>query len=474
MATLSVTNNTFTTRTPSTLTVGSVNADPVVFVVDESWDGLTVFAAFRNDTEGVERHVLLGDDLTCTIPWECLTQPGTLNVGLLGLRGSDVVKPTIWMQFGRVVQGVNIEGEAPGEPTETALQQVVQIAQSVRTDADNGEFTPSLSVGTVDTLEPDQPATVTMTGTQKDPVLNFGIPRGQGGGGTGGTTDYTKLTNKPKINGVELLGNKTAQELNLQPKGDYAAKTDIPEKLPAPYTLTFAGAVEAAYDGSKAVTVTIPTIAGPPGVSPTVSTDEIDGGTRVTFTFKGGSETVDILNGKTPVKGTDYFTEAEKKEIAEQAAALVPGGVEISGLQEVFSLVTDEEVGSFEITQTDEGVPLSTTRFMIQISEYTASIKDKVTGKLLIKTLFNTSTVPITIRTSSFGNSKLMAFTVPDVKQGWVFGSKPMFFVDANGNVQSAMLTGVGINRITGISVIPDDESFLYSVGTKVKVWADK
>lgn len=40
-------------RTPSTLTVGSVNADPVLFVLDDSWDGLTVFAAFRNDTEGV-------------------------------------------------------------------------------------------------------------------------------------------------------------------------------------------------------------------------------------------------------------------------------------------------------------------------------------------------------------------------------------------------------------------------------------
>ena len=61
MATLSVTGNGFMSRTPSTLTVGSVNADPVLFVLDDSWDGLTVFAAFRNDTEGVERHVLLGD-----------------------------------------------------------------------------------------------------------------------------------------------------------------------------------------------------------------------------------------------------------------------------------------------------------------------------------------------------------------------------------------------------------------------------
>ena len=29
------------------------------------------------------------------------------------------------------------------------------------------------------------------------------------GGGTGGTTNYNNLTNKPQINGVTLEGNKT-------------------------------------------------------------------------------------------------------------------------------------------------------------------------------------------------------------------------------------------------------------------------
>lgn len=35
------------------------------------------------------------------------------------------------------------------------------------------------------------------------------------GGGQGGTSDYNTLTNKPKINNVELTGNKTAQELGI-------------------------------------------------------------------------------------------------------------------------------------------------------------------------------------------------------------------------------------------------------------------
>jgi hypothetical protein len=35
-------------------------------------------------------------------------------------------------------------------------------------------------------------------------------------GGSGGTTDYTDLENKPKINNVELSGNKSSSDLGLQ------------------------------------------------------------------------------------------------------------------------------------------------------------------------------------------------------------------------------------------------------------------
>ena len=58
-----------------------------------------------------------------------------------------------------------------------------------------------------------------------------GIPMGAatlGGSGGGGTTDYTALTNKPQINSVELTGNKTSVDLGLQPAGDYALSSEIP------------------------------------------------------------------------------------------------------------------------------------------------------------------------------------------------------------------------------------------------------
>ena len=46
-----------------------------------------------------------------------------------------------------------------------------------------------------------------------------------------GVKDYNLLTNKPSINDVELTGNKTLQELGIQPTGDYALRSEIPTKL---------------------------------------------------------------------------------------------------------------------------------------------------------------------------------------------------------------------------------------------------
>lgn len=44
-----------------------------------------------------------------------------------------------------------------------------------------------------------------------------------------GTDDYNELTNKPSINDITLEGNKTLDDLNIQTKGDYALKSEIPD-----------------------------------------------------------------------------------------------------------------------------------------------------------------------------------------------------------------------------------------------------
>lgn len=75
----------------------------------------------------------------------------------------------------------------------------------------------------------------------------------------------TNVSNKPlsASQGVKLKALIDAIAVptklsELENDSGYAKTTDIPDKLPNPQKLTFAGAVTAEYDGSGAVTVTIP------------------------------------------------------------------------------------------------------------------------------------------------------------------------------------------------------------------------
>lgn len=45
----------------------------------------------------------------------------------------------------------------------------------------------------------------------------------------GGTDDYSQLSNKPQINSVTLNGNKSLSDLGIQPSGNYALKSEIPD-----------------------------------------------------------------------------------------------------------------------------------------------------------------------------------------------------------------------------------------------------
>jgi hypothetical protein len=60
-------------------------------------------------------------------------------------------------------------------------------------------------------------------------VATASLDVGGGSGGGSGVSDYALLSNKPRINDIVLNGNKTAEELGLQAKGDYALRSELPE-----------------------------------------------------------------------------------------------------------------------------------------------------------------------------------------------------------------------------------------------------
>lgn len=102
-----------------------------------------------------------------------------------------------------------------------AAQNANQAAEDLQDKVDAGDFTASVQVGTTTTLEPGQDATVSNSGTNKDAVLNFGIPKGDPG--TAATIQVgTTQTVQPEENAeVTNTGTASAAVLNFKiPRGE--------------------------------------------------------------------------------------------------------------------------------------------------------------------------------------------------------------------------------------------------------------
>ena len=126
------------------LTEGRVGLE-ISFTFSSEWDGLTKIAVF----EGAKtRDVALVSD-HCVVPPEALAQSGSaLRIGVYGQNtAGDIVIPTVWAKFGQVQPATRLSKETTTPPTPSVVAQILAaaqeaeaIAQSVRDDADAGEF----------------------------------------------------------------------------------------------------------------------------------------------------------------------------------------------------------------------------------------------------------------------------------------------------------------------------------------------
>lgn len=103
-----------------------------------------------------------------------------------------------------------------------------------------------------------------------------------GGGSTGGTTNYLELANKPKINNVELTGNKTLEDLgiNIPDLENYYTKDIVNEAL-----------------NKKQNTLTA-------GENITISEDNV-----ISANVSGGTDSNAVYTYYTPYSDDDWFTE---------------------------------------------------------------------------------------------------------------------------------------------------------------------
>lgn len=158
------------------LTQGSVG-QKLALSLSEDWEGLAVTAVF---SAGSTRCDVLVNGREIDIPWELFKEPD--HKLFLNLHGGST--------DGRIVLRTNIaclgnieksrepsghEGEAPSpslvDQIQAAASQALSLAQELREEADSGRL------------------------------------------GPGGSSDYTELSNKPSINGTELSGAKTLEDI---------------------------------------------------------------------------------------------------------------------------------------------------------------------------------------------------------------------------------------------------------------------
>ena len=163
---------------------GTVGAECQIDL-DEFWQGYENTVVFKRENDCTVYNVAI-DSLSnrIEIPYTILAESGSFKVGLFGVKPDEVL-PTLWSDYIKVRYGTDTHGTTPPKYEPNEIDQLRLSKQDKLTAGDG--------------ITIDENNVISATG----------------GGGSGGTTDYELLENKPQINGIELLGNKSLSELGI-------------------------------------------------------------------------------------------------------------------------------------------------------------------------------------------------------------------------------------------------------------------
>lgn len=128
------------------LASGDVGTVRVEYALDSYWDGYTASGTFYTGKKPDDVYEQQLTEGACVIPWEVLQEDGVLYIGLRGVDGAGLIKTAAPVRY-RIEKGSPIGSATAKGPTPDVYQQMLEtmreaeeIAQSVRDDADNGEF----------------------------------------------------------------------------------------------------------------------------------------------------------------------------------------------------------------------------------------------------------------------------------------------------------------------------------------------
>lgn len=232
---ISVTKNKVSINTDYVLNDKEYNVNKCYFSFSEEYtDDLVKKAVFIQGSSTIEMSIINNQ---CEIPSEVLNQ-GTFEIHVYAYEvdGEELIirySPTYDTAYVRA--GSYVENATNTEPlTPTDKEQIEQNIVNLQNDLLTKQDT-LISGTNIKTIN-------------NESILGEGNINIQGGGGS---SDYTELTNKPKINNVELVGNKTTSDLGIvipdvsdfitkdvNNLTNYYTKVEVDTKIPNTFVIT--------------------------------------------------------------------------------------------------------------------------------------------------------------------------------------------------------------------------------------------
>lgn len=243
------------------LTAGMVNTVRCMFTFSADWDGLDCIFVF---SDGLSTISVLPEGSGCIVPHEVLTTAGqTVMVGVYGTDGEDIILPTVWGTLGIVQEGTDPSGDESTDPALPVWSQILAM------------------IGQTDDLA-----------TEDNTSLVAAINEAAMSGGNSGEPGKDGATFIPAVSSDGILSWTNDKGLDnpesVSIKGQQGEKGDTGEK------------------GDKGDT-------GAQG-------EKGDTGA----TGAAGADGKDGADGYTPVKGTDYWTAADRAEMVNDVLAALP------------------------------------------------------------------------------------------------------------------------------------------------------
>lgn len=344
---------------------GGKNENVIEFNFCHLWDGFAKTAIFYRSEDTVY-HVAIPDD-RCIIPHEVLAEEGVMYFGVFGVK-DDITRTSEVMRY-RVRKGAITEGVEPSDPTPDIYTQILSQYADLNTrvtrlEAGGGS---GGSGGLVEELDPTVPAWAKEATKPAYTAAEVGAIADKSG------VLASKHYGNNSINSTKLADDaiwprhisdlawneidshiNTAIEGNVNPStpgesgedGGYytpsvsadgtlswtASKSDMPTiasaniRGPKGDKGDTGSAGAAGSDGVGIKSVTQTTTSSADGGSNVITVTKTDN-TTSTFTVKNGSKGSKGDTGPTgpagytPVKGVDYFTDADQEAIVQQVIA---------------------------------------------------------------------------------------------------------------------------------------------------------